>query len=91
MALKLVLKWKNPDASADVNLRFKDVFNKGFVTGGTLTPAGGTLEVDVSPFTLVTFDGAVVTSDAVATLPVVDGVLNYLVSRGVGVPRGQRA
>jgi len=81
MALKLVLKWKNPDASADVNLRFKDVFNKGFVTGGTLTPAGGTLEVDVSPFTLVTFDGAVVTSDAVATLPVVDGVLNYLVCR----------
>ena len=39
MALKMALRWKNPDASADINLRAKGVFAKGFVTGGNIVPA----------------------------------------------------
>ena len=41
----------------------------------------GVLQVDVSAFTLVNFDGAVVTSDAAERLTVTDGVVNYIVCR----------
>lgn len=81
MALKMALRWKNPDASADINLRYKDVFNKGFVDGADINPSGVTLEVDVTPFTLVNFDGAVVVSDSTETLTVLDGQINYIVCR----------
>ncbi len=89
MTLSMKLLYRNPDASADVNLRFKDVFQKGFVTlaagsglEGRIIPSGVDLTVTVDPFVCVTFDGAVVLSDATsAALPVADGVLNYVVLR----------
>lgn len=81
MTLSMLLKWRNFDASADVNSRFKTVFQKGFVSGAVLTPVPFVLQVTVSPFTLVTFDGAVVLSDATETVTVVDGVDNYVVCR----------
>jgi hypothetical protein len=89
MAVKMILRWRNPDASADVNLRFKDVFKKGFVTmpegsgfEGKLTGSGGLpLQVTVAPFVCVSFDGAVVLSDAAATIAVTDLVKNYVVLR----------
>jgi len=81
MALKMALRWKNPDASSDINLRYKDVFNKGFVSGGDINPSGISLQVDVTPFVLVNFDGAVVVSDATETLNVTDGQINYVVCR----------
>ncbi|HUV39598.1 MAG TPA: hypothetical protein VMY39_08275, partial [Planctomycetota bacterium] len=81
MALKMALRWKNPDSSADINLRTKDVFAKGFVTGGNIVPSLISLQVVVEPFVLVNFDGAVVVSDANETLAVIDGQINYVVCR----------
>ena len=75
------LRWKNPDSSQDVNLRFKDVFNKGFTSGGTITPVVGVLQVEVDPFVLVNFDGAVVVSDATETLNITDAQVTYVVCR----------
>jgi hypothetical protein len=75
MTLAMKLQYRNPDRSSDVNLRFKDVFAKGFLTPdsesvtpdfspftGELTSVG--LLVTVAPFILVNYDGAVVISDA---------------------------
>lgn len=81
MTLSMLLKWRNFDASADVNSRFKTVFQKGFVSGAAITPVPFVLQVTVSPFTLVTFDGAVVLSNANEVVTVVDAVDNYIVCR----------
>ena len=95
MTLKMSLRWKNPDASSDINLRFKDVIAKGFLPeapsvpfappalGAELVPVPFVLQVSVSPFVLVNYDGAVVVSDtAITPTPnVTDGQINYVVVR----------
>lgn len=89
MTLSMKLKWKNPDASSDINTRFQSVFGKGFITlpaatnlTGKITPSGVALTVTVDPFICVNNDGAVVINDAVSgALAVADGVLNYVVLR----------
>lgn len=88
MTLTMGLRYKNPDASTDINLRLKDVANKGFVAGGDLEPVAGSLEIDVTPFVCINFDGAVVRSDATIRLPVAPGVVNYVFLRARYVPLG---
>lgn len=83
--LSMSLFWHAPDRSELLNLRLKDVSQKGFVVGGTVTPVPLVLQVTVSPFTCVTYDGAVVRSDVTETLTVTSGVVNYLVLRAVYV------
>ena len=81
MTMTMLLKWGNRDASADINSRFKNVFGKGFASGAVITVSGVDLTVDISDFTLVNFDGAVVVSDAAETVAVADGVNNFVVVR----------
>lgn len=89
MTLSMSLYWKAPDSSALMNGRLKDVCEKGIVTGATLTPVVGSLQIDVSPFTCVTFDGTVARSSATERLgPVVDGDINYVVFRARYVSLG---
>lgn len=79
MAIQTLLRWRNPDKTLDLNNRFKTVFNKGVVDGGLLTPVSGQLEVEVAPFTAVSFDGAVIHSDDTETVVVPDGEDFYIV------------
>lgn len=81
MAMQMLLGWGAKDSTLLLNTRFKEVFKKGFATGGVITTSGSTLEATVSPFVLVTSDGCVATSDASVTLPIGDGVKTYIVVR----------
>ena len=81
MSLKMALQWRSNDSSLDINLRFQNVINKGFTYGGLLTGSGVSLLVDVDSFVLVNYDGALIISDAVETLTVIDGQINYVVCR----------
>ena len=56
MTLKMLLRWKNPDASTDINLRFKDVFSKGFVTGAVITPVVAVLHEFLRVFRSIPVD-----------------------------------
>lgn len=88
MTLTMGLRYKNPDASADINLRLKDVAKKGFVSGGAVTPVSGVLQVSVAPFVCINYDGAVVRSDANVVLNPGDGIVNVVFLRARYVPLG---
>lgn len=95
MTLSMQLRWKAPDSSTSVNLRFRDVIAKGFLPeapsvpfvvpglGAEIVPVPFVLQVTVSPFVLVNYDGAVVISDtAITPTPnVTSGQINYVVCR----------
>jgi len=63
MAITAVLKYQNADSTQDLNSRFEALFQRGVLTGGTITTVSGSLEVDVQPFTAFSDDGMLVTSD----------------------------
>lgn len=63
MTLRAVLDWQNEDSTADLNSRFQALFTKGVITGGILTPIVGHLQVSLLPFTAMSYDGMLVTSD----------------------------
>jgi hypothetical protein len=81
MTLTMGLRYKNPDASADINLRLKDLANKGFVAGGEVTPVSGVFQVNVAPFVCINYDGAVIRSDANVVLNPGDGIVNVVFLR----------
>ena len=63
MTLTAVLKYRNADSTRDMNSRILALFQRGVLTGGTIVPVSGSLEVDVQPFTAQSEDGMLVTSD----------------------------
>jgi len=63
MAITAVLKYQNADSTQDLNSRFEALFQRGVLTGGTITVVSGSLEVDVQPLTAFSDDGMLVTSD----------------------------
>ena len=67
MTLRAVLDWQNQDSTEDLNSRFQALFTKGVITGGTIVPVVGNLQVSFQPFTALSNDGMLVTSD-VATV-----------------------
>ena len=70
MTMKAVFSYANPDATTDMNAHFRILFKKGIVSGGLITPVGGTYQVTVSAFTAVSYDGMVVEQDADTTLTI---------------------
>ena len=64
MAITAVLKYRNVDSTQEMNSRFLALFQRGIITGGTIVPVSGSLEVDVQPFTAQSDDGMFVTSNA---------------------------
>ena len=70
MTMKAVFSYSNPDATTDMNAHFRILFNKGIVTGGLITPIGGTYQVSVSAFTAISNDGMVIEQDAATTLTI---------------------
>lgn len=82
MTLTMGLRYKNPDASTDINLRLKDVARKGFVSGADLVVVPGLMSVDVTPFVCVSYDGAVVRSDETIRVNIATpNVVNYVFLR----------
>lgn len=63
MAITAVLKYRNADSTQDLNSRFQALHQRGVLSGGTISPVSGSLEVDVVPFTAMSDDGMLVTSD----------------------------
>jgi len=63
MAITAVLQYQNADSTQDLNARFEGLFQRGVLTGGTISVVSGSLEVDVQPFSLMSDDGMLVTSD----------------------------
>lgn len=68
--MKAVYQYNNPDSTTDMNAHFRILFHKGIVSGGTITPVGGTFQVSVAPFAAVSADGMVVEQDAATTLTI---------------------
>lgn len=64
MTISAVLKYRNNDSTQEMNSRFVALFQRGVLSGGTIVPVSGSLEVDVQPFTSISDDGMLVTSDA---------------------------
>lgn len=82
MVRRALLKFRNPDSTQDLNDRFKNLFNKGFFSGGALSIPGGSLKVDLAPFATAGSDGMFVREDSETTrLDVVAGFKNYIVIR----------
>jgi hypothetical protein len=69
--LKSLLKWQNLDSTQDLNARFKYLFNKGFVSGGLLTPVPLSLQLSVGAFFAMSDEGMLITEDATPSTPVV--------------------
>lgn len=63
MSITAVLKYRNADSTQDMNSRILALFQRGVLTGGTIVPVSGSLEVDVQPFTAQSDDGMLITSD----------------------------
>ena len=63
MTLRAVLDWQNQDSTEDLNSRFTALFTKGVITGGTVVPVVGDLQVSLQPFTALSNDGMLVTND----------------------------
>ena len=77
--LRTIYKFRNLDATRDMNDRYRDLIQKGIFLGGSVVPVTGQLKVDVAPFKLVSYDGLVVieTSD-IQRLTVVAGQNNVV-------------
>ncbi len=88
MALSTLLNWQNRDSSQDLNDRIQGFVDKGIASGGDITPSGVSLNIDIDPFVLMTYDGMLLTSDAVSTQAVADGVKNFVCVRARYVPLG---
>ena len=82
MPRRALLKFRNPDSTQDLNDRYKDLFNKGFFSGGELRAVNGALKVDLRPFATAGSDGMFVREDSETTrLDVLAGFENYIVIR----------
>ena len=83
MALTATFAYNNLDATSDLNLHFKALFAKGFVSGGTISVVPSTSNVTVGPFYAASADGMIVRNDTEVVVACVAGQLNYVVLRAV--------
>lgn len=79
MTMRAVYSYSNPDATTDMNAHFRVLFGKGIVSGGLLTPIGGTYQITIAPFAAMSADGMVIESDTATTVTVVAGKKQYIV------------
>lgn len=90
MALKASFVWQNPDSTADLNDRTRQLVQRGVYFGGNVVPGTG-LTVVLSPFIAMSFDGMTVTESASQILTVTDGQVNVVVTRARYNPFGTPA
>lgn len=83
MTISAVFQWQNLDSTADLNSRFGALFQRGVLTGGTLQPVPGNLSVYLEPFTCLSDDGMLVTSDNSIQLSIPLDQTNVIVLRAV--------
>jgi hypothetical protein len=78
--LQTFLQFRNADSTQNINSMLSGFLKRGIISGGLITPVSGQLQVQVSPFKLIGYDGMVVleTSNTV-TLNVVAGQTNVVV------------
>ena len=78
--IQTFLQFRNADSTLDINSMLSGFLKRGIISGGLVTPVAGQLQVQVSPFKLIGYDGMVVveTSNTV-TLNVVAGQTNVIV------------
>lgn len=73
MPIRALLAWDATDLPSTWNDRYKDIFKVGVYYGGTVNPAPTPLQVLISPFVAVSFDGMVVRDDTEShTVPLTD-------------------
>ena len=53
MTIRTLTKFRNQDATIDLNHRLRDLVTKGVFFGGQVTPVSGSLEVDVQPLAAI--------------------------------------
>lgn len=69
--LKSYFRWKNNDATLDLNLRLRTFVKRGVFSGGSLTPVTGlNTKVAVGPFEAMSFDGMTIVEDATTQVTV---------------------
>lgn len=79
MPLRTLLRYKNPDISADVNTRLRDLVTKGVFLGGQVNPVAGTLDVSVPALGAVGADGMItVLEGAAETLTCTAGISQWV-------------
>lgn len=85
--IRTLLKFHNLDSTLDLNDQLSHFFKRGIVMGGDVLTVPAQLQVQVTPFKLIGFDGMVVieTSDT-ATLNVPAGQTSVVFFRSIYVP-----
>lgn len=68
--LKAVFIWENNDSTQDLNARFKAFLNRGILEGGLAVPVSGQMKVEIQPFSAFSYDGMLVTDEAVHTFDI---------------------
>lgn len=93
MTLKAIFRWKNPDSTADLNLRQANLIPRGVSWGGEIQPGVG-LTINVTPSVAHSQDGMTVLENEnqvlnVATVP--GGQINVVVLHAQYNPGGSPA
>jgi len=70
MTIRAILDWANQDSTDDLNKRFEALFAKGVLTGGTIVPISGQLQISLQPFTAISQDGMLVYDDNATLLDI---------------------
>lgn len=65
-----VFSWENADDTLSLNNRFKVFLGKGILAGGAINPVSGQLQITLSPYTAISFDGLMVTENVSPTLSI---------------------
>jgi hypothetical protein len=78
VALKTVFRFRNPDSTSDLNRAYASAIGKGIYDGGDVGISPTSLNLTISPFTAVGFDGMIVTSDTPVTLTAHADVVNVV-------------
>lgn len=88
MALQIAFFFQSTDSTALLNQRLARLMGKGIYDGGVLSPVGGTLTAQRTPFFAIGRDGITIWDDETTTLTYTDGIANYHVIRARYNPLG---
>lgn len=93
MTLKAIFRWKNPDSTADLNLRQANLVSRGISWGGEIQPGVG-LTINVTPAVAHSHDGMTVLENENTVLNVLappGGQINVVVLKAQYNPGGSPA
>lgn len=79
MTLRGIFSYQNLDSTEDLNSLNARIIDRGIFENGLLSPSATSLEISISPFRAVSYDGMVVISDATETVSVNADATSYLI------------